>query len=160
MNYHNRKKPCGSNQILQIIMVMFMGALIYVSFNKRPEPQIKDKVIIKHIHPRRPTRVPINVHTQSVSAPMNLGVLYNNGNRLNLFGNRVHNGSDKWNYFTRSNDNISVQLPVMNKGKDCTDEYGCPEIYENDQVSVVGYNGQFKVDLNNARKPKYLYDVF
>tara|TARA_B100001094_G_C18022215_1_gene715742 strand:- start:340 stop:750 length:411 start_codon:yes stop_codon:yes gene_type:complete len=136
-----------------------MGALVYQSFNKleRTRPKIQKRIVI---NPRRPNRVPININTQHVADPTNLGVLYNNGNRLNLFGNRVHNGSDKWNYFTRSNDNVSVQLPVMNKGKDCTDEYGCPEIYENDRVSVVGYQGQFKVDLNNARKPKYLYNVF
>ena len=63
---------------------------------------------------------------------------------LPLFGRRIMNGRDKYQYYTMSNTgSINTKLPVLVRGKNCINEYGCDEIYNGDQVYVQGYNKSF-----------------
>jgi hypothetical protein len=48
-----------------------------------------------------------------------------------------------------------VKLPITNKNKDCMDEYGCDEIYDKDNVTVRGYNKNYKVELYKIDRPRY-----
>ena len=63
---------------------------------------------------------------------------------LPLFGRRIMNGRDKYQYYTMSNTGaVNTKLPVLVSGKNCINEYGCNEIYNGDQVYVQGYNRSF-----------------
>jgi len=44
----------------------------------------------------------------------------------------------------------------MNKNKNCTDEYGCSEITDDDQVNVPAYNKNFKANIYKFDKPRYI----
>jgi len=110
-----------------------------------------------------PRGIPINIPTQSVDTSYRqVGILTRiNGPEtiLPLMGRPLFSNRDKWNFYTISDKNNMVKLPVSNKGKSCTNEYGCDNVYNNDTVYVEGYNDAFKVtayDNNTMRYIPYL----
>ena len=104
---------------------------------------------------------PINVSTRAVDSEYRqVGILTRmNGSEmiLPLMGRPLFTNRDKWNFYTMSNNNI--KLPVINKKKSCTDEYGCDNLYNGDTVYVEGYNDAFKVTTYDTSTYKYLPSI-
>lgn len=107
--------------------------------------------------------IPINIPTQSVdSTYRQLGILTRtNGDEtiLPLMGKPLFTNRDKWNFYTMSDKNNSIKLPISYKKKSCTNEYGCDNLNNGDMVYVEGYNDAFKVtsyDNNTMRYIPYL----
>lgn len=77
-----------------------------------------------------------------------IGILTNHKNKqhpfiLPLMGRRLKN--DKYQYYTIStNSNFNTKLPVFVNKKNGMNEYGCDEIYNNDEIYVQGYDDLFK----------------
>jgi hypothetical protein len=81
-----------------------------------------------------------------------MGILTENNNNnkliLPLMGKQHVNGRDKWNYYTMSNTGaINTKLPIRVKGRSCTNEYGCDQLYSGDIVYVEGYNQSFQTTI-------------
>ena len=74
---------------------------------------------------------------------------------LPLMGKPVHVARDKWNFYTMKDSNSMVKLPVTYKGKSCTNEYGCDNLYNSDVVYVEGYNDTFKVTVYDNQVSRY-----
>lgn len=95
--------------------------------------------------------VPINVPTRSVnSAYRQVGILTRvNGPEtiLSLMGRPLFPSQDKWQFYTMSDKNHSVKLPVTYKRRSCTSDLGCDNIYNGDTVYVEGYNDAFKATI-------------
>jgi len=119
--------------------------------------------------------IPINVPSRGVSAGyQQVGVLYKNeisddgktiGNSsetviLPLYGQPTYPGSNKWNYYTASDKFHTVKMPVTIDGRKCTDDTGCSEIYNGDNVSIPAYNGNFRVEIYDFDKPRYIPYVY
>ena len=104
--------------------------------------------------------IPINVPTQSVNSDYRqIGILTRiNGPEtiLSLMGRPLFANRDKWQFYTLSDKNNSVKLPVSNKGKSCTNEYGCDNIYNGDTVYVEGYNDAFKATVYDNATMQYI----
>ena len=115
--------------------------------------------------------IPINVPTRGYSGGMvQVGVLHKDSTTdrtnqigqnmepviLPLFGRPIHNGSNKWSYYTATDKNNQVKLPLSNKNRVCNAEQGCDELYDNDSVTVPAYNGDFKVSIYEFDKPRYI----
>ena len=104
--------------------------------------------------------VPINIPTQSVdTAYRQVGLLTRiNGIEtiLPLMGRPLFTNRDKWNFYTMSDKNNMIKLPVTNKGKSCTNEYGCDNLYNGDTVYVEGYNDAFKATIYDNQVMRYL----
>jgi len=103
--------------------------------------------------------VPINIPTRGWSPDFQqIGVLANDkDNRvLPLFGRQVNNGGNKWWYYTMSDQNNSVKLPIKYKNRDCQDDFGCDEIYDGDVIDIPILNTHFKVSLYKFDKPRYI----
>ena len=49
-----------------------------------------------------------------------------------------------------------IKLPITFKGRSCTDEYGCDNLYNGDTVFVEGYNDAFKVTAYDNQMLRYL----
>ena len=49
-----------------------------------------------------------------------------------------------------------IKLPLSNKGKSCTSEFGCDNVYNGDSVYVEGYNDSFNVTVYDSDTIKYL----
>jgi len=95
--------------------------------------------------------IPINVPTRSVdSAYRQVGILTRvNGPEtiLSLMGRPLFPSRDKWQFYTMSDKNHSVKLPVTYKRRSCTSDQGCDNIYNGDTVYVEGYNDAFKATI-------------
>ena len=108
--------------------------------------------------------VPINIPTQSIDTPYRqIGLLTRmNGTEtiLPLMGKPLFANRDKWNFYTMSDKNNSIKLPVTNKGRSCTNEYGCDNLYNGDSVYVEGYNDAFKVTVYDNQIIRYLPTTF
>lgn len=105
--------------------------------------------------------VPVNMQTRGFAPDFGqIGILtHDRGTRsasdslhdnmiLPLFGRRVMNGRDKFQYYTMSNTGtVNTKLPVLVHGRNCIGEYGCDEISSGDTVYVEGYNKTFKATV-------------
>lgn len=75
---------------------------------------------------------------------------------LPLMGKPLFSNRDKWNYYTMSDQNNSIKLPILRKGRSCTSENGCDSLYSGDVIFVEGYKEGFKVTLYDNDTIRYL----
>ena len=71
-------------------------------------------------------------------------------------GRPLHTNRSKWQYYTMSDSNNSVKLPISQNGRSCTDEYGCDSLYNGDNVYIEGYNDAFNITVYDNNKPNYI----
>ncbi len=109
-----------------------------------------------------PTRIPINVQTNIGAVDTNyrqIGLLKPvNGSKkiLPLMGRPLLVNRDTWQYYSMSDQNNSIKLPIIRKGKSCTNEYGCDSLYSGDVVLVEGYDERFRVTMYDNDVVRYL----
>jgi hypothetical protein len=110
-----------------------------------------------------PGRIPVNVSTNVGAVDTSyrqLGILTPVGGDkskiLPLMGRPLFVNRNKYQYYTMSDQNNSIKLPVVKNGKSCTNEYGCDEVYNGDSVYVQGYNQAFRATLYDNDTIKYL----
>lgn len=107
-----------------------------------------------------PRGIPINISTRAVDTTYRqVGLLTRlNGpeTMLPLMGRPLYTNRDKWQFYTMSDKNNNLKLPVSNRGKSCTGEYGCDNVSNGDTVYVEGYNDAFKVTLYDNAVMKYI----
>ena len=107
-----------------------------------------------------PRGIPINVPTQSFDTSYRqVGILTRLDGKetiLPLMGRPLFANRNKWQYYTMSDKNNSVKLPVSRNGKSCTNEYGCDSLYNGDTVYVEGYNDAFKITVYDNELPRYI----
>ena len=124
------------------------------------QPPLKDD----RVYPRNssdPRGIPINTPTQSVDTNYRqVGILTRvNGdgeNILPLMGRPLFTNRDKWNFYTMTDKNNMIKLPITHKGRSCTSEYGCDNMYNGDTVYVEGYNDAFKVTMYDNQVMQYI----
>jgi hypothetical protein len=73
-----------------------------------------------------------------------------------LMGRPLFTNRDKWQYYTISDQNNSIKLPVSRNGKSCTNEYGCDRLYNNDTVYIEGLNEPYRITIYDNDTIKYL----
>lgn len=68
-----------------------------------------------------------------------------------LYGRPKDRRGNKWHYYTSehidSNLNETVQLPIIVNNRECMNDWGCDELYDNDSVRVDNHDNTFKVKL-------------
>ena len=134
-----------------------------VLLNPYTAPNRDDRPFTRNRMPdQRGTRlgVPINVRTQGVESDYRqIGILTRiTGEEtiLPLMGRPLIYGRDTWNFYTMSDKNNMVKLPITFKNKNCSGEYGCDNIYNSDTVYVEGYNDAFKVTMYENNTMRYI----
>lgn len=103
--------------------------------------------------------MPINIETRGATPEMQqVGILRSDSNDtiLALYGRPTYRGSSKWLYYTGTDKFHSVKLPVEKNQRDCTSEYGCDELYDDEEVKVKGYSGAFKTTIYGLDAPRYI----
>ena len=104
--------------------------------------------------------VPTNVNFVNVDYRQ-VGILTpthgdNKNKILPLFGRPLYSSRSKWQYYSMSNQNHVVKLPIRVKGKSGTTDYGVDELFSGDHVFVEGYNDGFKVTMYENDTIRYL----
>lgn len=156
-----RVKPATRNVVMRPNTV-FTDAPNDVMMNLY-EPPLRDNSIFNNSARRVGgdiRRMPINIPTQSVESDYRqVGILTRiNGQEaiLPLLGRPLFSNRDKWNFYTMSDKNNMIKLPITHKGKSCTNEYGCDNIYNGDTVYVEGYNDAFKATMYDNQIMRYI----
>ena len=75
---------------------------------------------------------------------------------LPLMGRPLMSNRDKWNFYTINDSNNMVQLPITYKGRSCTAEYGCDNLYSGDIVHVEGLKDAFRVTAYENDGMRYI----
>jgi hypothetical protein len=107
-----------------------------------------------------PRGIPINVPTRGVRTQWKqIGILTRLSGEetiLPLMGRPMYSNRQKWQFYTLSDKNNSVKLPISKNGKSCTGDYGCDELFSGDSVFVEGYNDAFKATIYENNTPEYI----
>ena len=107
--------------------------------------------------------VRVNVPTRAVDTTYRqVGILTRSGNGsssetiLPLIGRPLYANRDKWQFYTLSDKNNAIKLPITVNGKSGTGEYGCNNVSTGDIVYVEGYNDAFRVSAYDSASLRYL----
>jgi len=175
-NYMGKYCPpgviCVENITLVVIIILafVVGFVIYLQYGK---PKL-NKIIIQNtyanesVHEDSPgyghrnnyIGLPINIKTQGRNTSYTQSGLLTRINGpetlLPLMSNPVIAGRDTYNYYTVSDQNNSIKLPISVNGKSCTGEHGCGGLSNGDTVYVEGYNDAFKVTMYENNTMQYI----
>jgi hypothetical protein len=106
--------------------------------------------------------VPINVSTNIGAVDTQyrqVGILNatnTTGKIIPLMGRPLFTNRNKWQYYTMSDQNNSIKLPLSRNGKSCTNEYGCDKLDNGDSVYIEGLNEPYRITVYDNDTIKYL----
>ena len=135
-----------------MIVYLLMFLIVYMIVNRTPI--VKTKIVPKIIRVPQRIAVPVNIRTRGEENYRQLGILHGDDKVLPLYGRRTYPGSQRWNYYTKSDGYNSFHLPIHKNGQDCTKNIGCKEIEENEKLKLN--NGMFKTELYELDGPRYI----
>lgn len=124
------------------------------------EPPVRDDRVFQG-PTNTPNKIPINIETQSFDSNYRqIGILTRIGGTketiLPLMGRPLIVNRDKWNFYTLSESNNLLKLPISHKNRKCMSQIGCDNLYTGDTVHVDGYNDSFKVTTYESNTLKYI----
>ena len=101
--------------------------------------------------------IPINIPTQGLPESFqSVGVVRVEDKILPIYGRRTAGGSDRWNYYTRTDTYNPVPIPINFQRRQCMDDVGCQEILSGDEVKVDVMNKMGKTSIYRYDGPKYI----
>lgn len=83
-------------------------------------------------------------------------VTTSSGELLPLYGRRVASRSDRFNYYTRTDTNNPIPLPVAHKRRDCQDDVGCEELFDGEHVEIIPTKQKGAVTIYRFNGPTYI----
>ena len=125
-----------------ILLFASMIAIIIFLLQKKPEPEPEPKIVVIE----KDDFVPYCKYTQT-------GIITSNENDkepiiLPLFARKVYGRSDRFQYYTMTDKQHMVHLPLQFKNRECEDRIGCEELYTGDKITVTSYeNREFTVTI-------------
>ena len=101
--------------------------------------------------------LPINIPTQGLpDSFQSVGVIQAGDQILPLYGRRTLRGSDRWNYYTRTDTFNPVPLPIQSNRRNCMEDIGCPELMSGEHVNVSALGKEGQVEIYRFDGPKYI----
>ena len=109
--------------------------------------------------------VPINIRTRgSPTEYQQMGILTNTSNPDDvrpLYGRQTYRGSNQWNYYSSLDSNLSTKIPIFKATNKCTDERGCQEINDGDNVTIGNISAtQYTFTKYSNDDYRYIPDLF
>ena len=109
--------------------------------------------------------VPINIRTRgSPTEYQQMGILTNTSNPDDvrpLYGRQTYRGSNQWNYYSSLDSNLSTKIPIFKATNKCTDERGCQEINDGDNVTIGNISAtQYTFTKYSNDSFRYIPDLF
>ena len=77
-----------------------------------------------------------------------------------LYGRQTYFGSRNWNYYSSTDSHLSIKIPVYSSKNKCTDERGCNEINEGDEVTIGNNDTKYIVNLYSMENYRYIPTIF
>ena len=148
--------------LIIIIIIIYLYIKTYYIYpinnttNNNNNNNIRYKRIYDPLYPPEKT-YPINIKTRGDTYNyQQVGFAFNNSNKLPIYGKQTYPGSNKYNYYTKSDGYQSIKLPIIKNNIDCTDERGCEQLNDKEQIQVTSYDDLFTFNSYNFDKPKYI----
>jgi hypothetical protein len=131
--------------IVGIILVFYaMLIAIIILLQKKPEPEPKIVVIEKDAPFLETTpnceyrQTGIITSSESDKEPI----------ILPLFSRNVYGRHDRFQYYTMTDKQHMIHLPVQFQNRQCEERIGCEELYTGDKITVTSYeNREFTVTI-------------
>lgn len=80
---------------------------------------------------------------------------------LPLFSKIANNHRDRWNYYTTTDKNTMLRLPISHENMKCDDDLGCKEIYDGNTLYIEMYKGKtFTATIYKKQTPSYFADRY
>lgn len=80
---------------------------------------------------------------------------------LPLFSKRANNHRDRWNYYTTTDKNTMLRLPIRHDNMNCDDDIGCNEIYDGNTLYIEMYKGKtFTATIYKKQTLSYFADKY
>jgi len=167
--------------VLIVLLLIISTLLYYVNNNKNKKDIILDDKNVKidscpscpicpscpnvkcnnniPIYPKELPSYDNNYEYQQV------GILTSNDNNepiiLPLFSKRANNHRDRWNYYTTTDKNTMLRLPISYDNMKCDDDIGCNEIYDGNTLYIEMYKGKtFTATIYKKQAPSYFADKY
>ena len=84
-----------------------------------------------------------------------MGVLMGDDGVLPLYGRESPGYRDRYQYYTTTPGEQIYPLTITQGDRECTEDIGCPEFYGNEEVSVLGKEGNYKVTIYDTEQLYY-----
>src|SRR5210317_2429324 len=138
--------------ILLCILIILISFLLYYVM-KLPKDKIQTKKEVIYIKDSIPEQQEnIKIYPQDLPKYDNeeyqqVGILTANETDkepivLPLFAKKLRNNRDRWQYYTATDKNNMMRLPLHHQNMDCDDSIGCKEIYDGDIINVEIYKNR------------------
>lgn len=106
------------------------------------------------VYPDKEPQYPLRVLSQTADFQQ-IGILKSEDGSepivLPLFGRRLPNRPDRWEYYTATDKQHMLKVSVEFESRDCLEEVGCNELYKGDKVVVPVYGKNYEVQLYKYR---------
>ena len=135
--------------LMLLVIVLFMSLVYLQSLSKPEQPsavsQQPQVVVIDKSNTERLPVYPKNLpQYSSPNRPLDyqqVGILTSNETDkepvvLPLYGRKLYNRSDRWQYYTATDKNNMIRLPLTFGNRECEDDVGCNEINSGDTLSI------------------------
>ena len=173
-NFINSKIIFCLMTILILVLFIVIGILSYKvnQINKEIHHIYTEKIVMQPSNnitkneniPIYPKELP--QYDRNVSEYQHIGLLTANEDDkepivLPLFARKVINNRDRWQYYTATDKNNMMRLPLVYQNMNCDEDIGCREIYDGDKVTIEIYRGRiFTATIYKTDTPKYFADKF
>ena len=143
---------------LIVFLLVLIGYLVYRLSAQQPSPQV-----IVQPFMGRPT-VDLRREPEFRNAPykqykprnfQQMGVLMGDDGVLPLYGRESPGYRDRYQYYTTTPGEQIYPLTITQGDRECTEDIGCPEFYGNEEVSVLGKEGNYKVNIYDTEQLYY-----
>jgi len=126
-------------------------------YDRAPQP-LRDWMMPAEFPPRGGiASIPINIPTQGLPESFqSVGLIQSDGGVLPLYGRRTMRGSDRWNYYTRTDTFNPVPVPIRFQRRDCMDDVGCQEILSGEHIKVEMLGKEGTARMYRFDGPKYI----
>lgn len=170
---HNSNKWYLILSILMIFIIILVSFYIYLLY-KNPKvitkyekiiEAPKEQIIIIKEQPEIPV-YPKQLPLYNKKEYQQVGILTANEEDkepiiLPLFSRKLEHNKDRFNYYTATDKNNMMRLPIKIDNNNCEDTIGCREIYDNDKITLEIYKGRiFTATIYKKEIPQYFADNY
>lgn len=162
--------------ILLVIVIILLSVVIYFLYNNKKtvttvttvtknEP-IQPKIIVIKDDKKDIPVYPKDLPKYNNKEYQQVGILTSNEEDkepiiLPLFSRRLEHNKDRYNYYTATDKNNMMRLPIQFGNMNCEDTIGCREIYDKDKIQIAIYKDRtFTATIYKLDVPQYFADKY
>ena len=142
------------------VIVLLILVIVYLVYRLSTQVVTPPQVVVQPFMGRPPTEREPEFRNAPYKQykPRNfqqMGVLLGDDGVLPLYGRESPGYRDRYQYYTTTPGEQIYPLTITQGDRECTEDIGCPEFYGNEEVSVLGKDGTYKVNIYDTEQLYY-----